>query len=142
MNGMANKDSYYNVIISIKPSYAEMILNGKKKYEFRKNSFTKPVGRILIYSTKPVGKIVGYFAVEEVLRGKPSEIWNLCSEFAGISKGDFYKYFEYKNVAYALKIDKVCKLKKPINPFGIIKGFRAPRSFRYIDYEITEGSIL
>lgn len=142
MNGMANKDSYYNVIISIKPRYAEMILNGKKKYEFRKNSFTKPVGRILIYSTKPVGKIVGYFALEEVLRGKPSEIWDLCSEFAGMSKGDFYKYFEYKSAAYALKIDKVCKLKKPINPFDFIKGFRPPRSFRYLNYEVTEGSIL
>jgi len=140
-----NLDSEMNsniVLMSMRPEYVEKIFRGDKRYEFRKKKFGRRVEKVMIYATKPLGQIVGHFTCDEVLRGKPSEIWNLCSEFAGISKGDFYKYFEYKNVAYALKIDKVCKLKEPINPFGLIKGFRAPRSFRYIDYEITEGSIL
>jgi len=141
MNGIGNKDRYYSVIMSIKPMYAEMILDGTKKFEFRKHSFTKPVDRILMYSTKPVGKIVGYFTVEEVLRGKKSEIWDLCSEFAGMSECDYFEYFDGKSVAHAMKIEKVYRLENPINPYYSIKGFKAPRSFVYLNYEIGEGSI-
>ncbi|MDD8572078.1 ASCH domain-containing protein, partial [Escherichia coli] len=48
------------VLLSIKPEYAESILSGKKKYEFRKNIFrNKNVDTIVIYATMPVGKVIG-----------------------------------------------------------------------------------
>jgi len=132
----------YNIIISIKPAYADMILDGRKKYEFRKCSFAKRVDKVFIYSTKPVKEITGYFTFDEVLRGKKSEIWDLCSEFGGMSECDFFEYFDGKSVAYAMKIEKVYRLENPINPYCSIKEFKAPRSFVYLNYEIGEGSIL
>lgn len=123
----------YNIIISIKPVYADMILDGRKKYEFRKCSFAKRVDKVLIYSTKPVKEITGYFTFDEVLRGKPSEIWKLCSEYAGIIEEDFYKYFGRYKKAFAIKINKVFRMNKPINPFDAIEGFKSPRSFVYIN---------
>ena len=126
-----NNDSN-NIIISIKPVYAELILDGRKKYEFRKCGFTRSVVKSFIYSTKPVNKILGYFTFNKVLRGKTSDIWEICSEQAGITEEDYIKYYKmYKN-AFAIKIDHVFRLNKPINPFDEIKGFKSPRSFIYI----------
>jgi len=39
MNDIPSKNDSYNIIISIKPAYADMILNRKKRYEFRKHGF-------------------------------------------------------------------------------------------------------
>ena len=78
MNSLAIKNHSCNVLMSIKPSYAEMILNGIKRYEFRKRGFKKQIDKIFIYSTKPVSKIIGYFTFDKVLKGTPSEIWEIC----------------------------------------------------------------
>ena len=65
------------VLLSIKPEYAESILSGKKKYEFRKNIFrNKNVDTIVIYATMPVGKVIGEFKVGDILALSPSELWD------------------------------------------------------------------
>jgi len=44
-----------NVILSIKPKYARLILSGAKRYEFRKSIFNnKHVVEAYIYATSPV----------------------------------------------------------------------------------------
>lgn len=136
-NNIASKDDSYNIIISIKPAYADMILNGKKRYEFRKHGFRKQVNRIFIYSTKPISKITGYFTFDEVLKGTPSEIWKICSEYAGILENDFHKYFKRNKTAFAIKINKTYKIEKPVLPSNITKGFRGPRSFIYMNNKFS-----
>lgn len=113
-----------------------MIFHGKKKFEFRKHGFKKPIEKAFIYATKPVGKIVGYFTFAEVLRGTPTEIWEICSEDAGVSKDNFDKYFEKAKTAFAIKINNVSKFEDPISPPTIFKKFKAPRSFVYLDNNI------
>jgi predicted transcriptional regulator len=139
---MDTKKVSYNVIISIKPRYAEMIIDGRKKFEFRKCSFNKPVYKVFIYAIKPMGKLIGYFTFSEILMGKPSKIWDLCSELAGISESSFIEYYEGKSTAYAIKIEKVFRFENPINPFDLIEGFKAPRSFIYFKYEIIDRTII
>jgi predicted transcriptional regulator len=51
-----------NVLLSIKPEYAELIKSGLKKYEFRRKIFKKAGhSKVFIYSTSPVKKITGVF---------------------------------------------------------------------------------
>jgi predicted transcriptional regulator len=51
-----------NVLLSLKPKYAEAILDGRKKYEFRRTIFKrKDISKIFIYSNNGVGQITGYF---------------------------------------------------------------------------------
>ena len=52
------------VLLSIKPEFVQEIFTGKKKYEYRKAIFTRSVDKVVVYSTKPVGMIVGEFTVE------------------------------------------------------------------------------
>jgi predicted transcriptional regulator len=126
----------YNILISINPIHIEKIFNGTKKYEFRKHDFTKQLNKALIYSTKPTGQIVGYFTIQQVLKGTPAEIWERCKEFAGSSREAFFTYFKDKNKAYALEIIEPLRYPNPIEPSGMIEGFKAPQSFMYINCDI------
>lgn len=46
-----------NAILSIKPEYVSEIIAGRKRYEYRKAVFTKPVDKMYIYSLAPVSRV-------------------------------------------------------------------------------------
>ena len=52
------------VLLSIKPQYVESILSGKKSYEFRRMIFAAQIDTVVIYATKPIGRVVGEFGIE------------------------------------------------------------------------------
>ncbi|MDP5805390.1 ASCH domain-containing protein [Pseudomonas aeruginosa] len=121
------------VLLSIKPEYAEKILQGKKKYEFRKSIFKNPeVKTVVIYATMPVGKVVGEFDFDEVLTDLPSVIWNETRKFSGISKSFFNDYFEGRNTAHAIKVRSVRRYEKPLLLSEVLPGGSAPQSYRYL----------
>ena len=63
------------VLLSIKPIFANEIFNGNKKFEYRKSIFkNKDIKTIVVYSTKPIGKIIGEFDIENIIEDSPSEI--------------------------------------------------------------------
>lgn len=75
------------VLLSIKPEFAEKILNGTKKFEFRKGIFkNNNITTVVIYATMPVGKIVGQFSIDEILKNDPESLWVKTKKYAGISK--------------------------------------------------------
>lgn len=121
------------VLISIRPEYAERIFKGEKRYEFRKQKFRRPIKKVLMYSTKPVGEIAGFFTCSKILNGSPLRIWKLCSKFAGVSEEEFFDYFNGRDVAYALKIERVKKFTTPIELNNVIGHIKPPRSFMYVE---------
>ena len=74
------------ILLSINPKHVENIMNGTKKYEFRKTACKRHVDKILIYSTNPVMKIVGEAEVEDVLIDNPEIIWKKTKKKSGIDK--------------------------------------------------------
>lgn len=46
-------------IFAIRPEYAKSILDGTKKYEYRKVACKKPIEKMLIYATAPIMQVVG-----------------------------------------------------------------------------------
>lgn len=120
------------VLLSIKPEFAEKILTGSKRYEFRKHGFSKPVDTVVLYATKPVGKIVGEFKLKAVQEGTPEQIWNLTAEFAGISKSFFDAYYQGRSKAYAWEAEKAVRYAAPVEPKEFMADFVAPQSYRYI----------
>ena len=92
-----------DVILAIKSEYAESILSGAKRYEFRKRAFKREdIKRV--YLCVSGGKIVGSFEIEFTLLGSPKAIWSACHEYGGISKQDFFDYFGSSNEAVAYKV--------------------------------------
>jgi predicted transcriptional regulator len=122
------------VLLSIKPEYAEMIFSGEKQFEFRKAVFRNPaVKTVVIYATKPVGKVLGEFDVEEILAEKPSTLWPLTSKFAGISRLFFNEYFRGRKTAYAIRVREARRYVTPLNLGAVLGSGVAPQSFCYID---------
>jgi len=132
-----------NILLSLKPKYAEAILSGKKRYEFRRAIFKQPsVKKAYIYSTAPIGKIVGSFTIDKVLVDSPQRIWQKCKKYAGITVEAFFAYYHGCEKAFAIKIRKVERF-IPINPYSRIKNFRPPQSFCYVgDSLFQEFSLL
>ena len=92
----------------------------------------RTITTVVIYATKPVGKIVGEFDIEEIISENPNTLWSLTSEFAGISKSLFNEYFRGKQTAYAIKVKKVRRYKHPMELDTVIASGIAPQSFCYL----------
>ena len=122
-----------NIILSIRPKYCESIKSEEKKYEFRRRIFSshQDIGVVYMYATSPVKKIVGWFTVEQVIHDRIKSLWNSCKKEAGISKKEFFDYFDRNEMGYALKIGEVTNI-DPIDPRGVIPKFAPPQSFCYV----------
>ncbi|EOZ0881784.1 ASCH domain-containing protein [Serratia sp. Lou2A] len=121
------------VLLSIKPEYAEKILDGSKKFEFRKGIFkNEKITTVVIYATMPIGKIVGEFQVDSVLTGSPDAVWAETKKFAGITKEFFDMYYEGREKAFAIKIGSVDKFDAPLPLSALGNNITPPQSYRYL----------
>ena len=123
-----------NVLLSIKPKYAELIKSGLKKYEFRRKIFNKATGcRVFIYSTSPVKKITGAFDASIVHQGSPYRIWDMFGVYSGLSEEEFFQYFRGSEIAYAIEIRNLVIFEKPHDPSKYFLEFKPPQSYRYFN---------
>ena len=120
------------ILLSIKPEYVSRILEGSKMFEFRRSVAKRKVGRILIYSTAPVKKVVALVEVTGVLQDSPQRLWQQTHAGAGISRAKFMDYFAGRTVAYAYQLGPLRRFKEPrtLAEYGIVS---APQSFVYIE---------
>lgn len=116
-----------NVLLSIKPKYADLIKSGLKKYEFRRKIFSKTGGcRVFIYSTSPVKKITGVFDASIVHQESPRRIWAMFGTHSGLSEEEFFRYFKGCNVAYAIEIRNLVTFEEPQDPSNYFLEFTPP----------------
>ena len=126
-----------NVILSIKPKYANAIIDGSKLYEYRKVlPKNTDIQKVYIYASKPIMAIIGEFTIGSIISDTPQKVWELTKKEGGITKKQFFDYFKGRDTAHAIKIDKVLKYFMPINPQMVIKRFTAPQNYRYLDYDL------
>lgn len=120
------------ILLAIRPEFVDKILNGQKKFEFRRRIPSALVEKIIIYATAPVKKVVGVAHVREIISMSPNDLWNETHEFAGIGREFFYSYFSGCDVAHAYVLENVQKYKQPrvLSELGIVA---APQNFVYVD---------
>ena len=125
------------VLISINPEYAEKILSGEKKLEFRRSWGENQVRYMVIYVTSPQQKIVAVAEIKEVHRGSRQQFWKLAKEKGGgISKRMLFNYLKGSRNPVAIEIANVRKLEKGLDPKIVIGvNFRPPQSFNYLNKE-------
>lgn len=121
------------IFYPIKPKFAQKIISGEKKYEYRRVKPAKEIKYIVIYSSSPEQLILGIASVSHVLTDTPRKIWKETSLTSGISKSEYQSYFSGADVACAIGIDVVYKLEIPLNPKQIFDDFTVPQSFKYLD---------
>ena len=119
-----------DAIISIRPNFADAILDGTKTVELRRRIPPIAVGtRLWIYATRPTAAIVGSAIVSAILRDTPDVIWKRVSNKTALERGEFDHYFDGTNVAIGIKH---CTVKR-VNHIGIERlrkwrsGFHPPQ---------------
>ena len=119
------------MLLSIKPRYAKVILEGKKQYEFRKSRPKDGVDRIIFYASSPQKEVVGEATIDKILEGTPKEIWEIAKTAAGITKKFYFSYYAGKDKAIAYKLKDVVIYENPkaLSDYGI---HQAPQSFVYL----------
>ena len=120
------------VLLSIKPEYAEKILLGHKKYEFRRAIFKFPeVTKVVIYASSPIQKIIGEFEIDHVLTLKLGELWKRTKLDSGIDKEFYDSYFAGKEIGHAIKVRKVKRYTSYLD-LEDLNVRQAPQSFIYL----------
>lgn len=122
------------VLLSIKPKYADLILAGSKRVEFRRSWAVQDVSVIVLYSSSPIRRIVGMVEVDEIIVTSPNSLWETCIERGGgLTRNELQSYFSGKSQGVAVLLGKVFKLAAHIQPSDVISEFVPPQSFRYLD---------
>ncbi|CAN7779696.1 hypothetical protein LJR084_008118 [Variovorax sp. LjRoot84] len=121
------------ILISVKPRFAEQIITGAKKVEFRRSWAAEPVGLAVIYSSSPVQRLVGIVEVDGAVVASPPTVWTKCvSRGPGLQRAELMEYFAGKTYGYGVLLGEVTLPAKPVAPKSLFKGFRPPQSYRYL----------
>ncbi len=129
---LKNRESII-AFLSIKPLYAEKLLAGVKKYEFRRNAIRPDLTHIIIYATSPIKMIVGVAEVKKVSVGSPAATWEKTKQAAGITRQKFREYFSGSKQAYSIEVKKMYPFDNWVDPSIIEKDFNVPQSFSYVN---------
>lgn len=122
-------------LLSIKPHYANAILDGKKKVEFRKRKFGRAVSHVVIYATAPLMRIVGWFKVGLLHELSPESLWRKFSAVGGISRDDFRAYYSGVPSGVAISVTAAQRLRKPL-ALTRISSSPPPQSYSYLPASI------
>ena len=130
-----------SLLISLKPRYADLVFEGLKKAELRRNLASQLENReVYIYVSSPVCALRGGFRVGRIWCGSPEKIWSIVSDLASVEKQEFDAYYAGKAIAYALEITSVWEYEEPVGLSELrnwFPNFVVPQSWRYIRPEET-----
>lgn len=144
-----------NIILSIKPKWAELIYSGKKTIEWRK-SWPKyeqfefyHVGKVFLYETAPVKMITGYFElngcreliIRDDLEKKYKDIHPDAKEViaAGCVPLEDLKKYQGKNFSlFGWRIKNPTKFEEPL-PLSYVDLKRPPQSWCYDRLNASTG---
>ena len=130
------------ILMSIKPQFVEKIRRGEKKFEFRRVlPRCQAVDTVVVYASKPVGKVVGEMIVGDYLTLPIDEMWEWVKDEAGITREEFFNYFHGKKYANAIEIESYQDYEQPI-PMDVLFPNRVPpQSYCYLsDFEDYRAS--
>jgi predicted transcriptional regulator len=102
-------DSPFNgIVMSIRPSFSDQILDGDKLIEIRRKFNPKWKNHtVTIYSTGRNNGLVGYATIKEVELKEPDMIWSQYGDKLGCTKSEFEGYTKGCSKVYAIFLDKI-----------------------------------
>lgn len=129
---MASQETSRVALMAIHPTFANAIVDGIKKVEFRKRALAKDVTTVLIYATSPVQKVIGEFGIERTVVDHPESLWDSFGEVGEIDKTDFHRYYGDRDTGVAFVISWVKKYQSPHGLRELDPSPAIPQSFSYL----------
>lgn len=122
-------------LLPIQPRYANAIIRGEKRVEFRRRRFRRDVAYVVVYASSPICGIVGYFRVSSISEGCPQEIWEGFKHVGAIEREEYFRYYEGAKRAFAIGIEHVCVFGSPVPLHRLSRSLKAPQSYAYLSKE-------
>ena len=122
------------IFLSIRPRYAEKIIDGTKTVELRRvrPKYISTGALVLMYVSSPVKSLIGAFKVNQVVENPLGDLWKLVQNRAGISRSEFDAYFEGASTGVGIFFNEIQLFHNPIELEDLkLIGFRPPQGFRY-----------
>jgi predicted transcriptional regulator len=119
--------------MSIKPHWADAIMAGTKRVEFRRSRLSRPISHVVVYATSPVQRVVGYFEVDTITRAEPLTLWSLFSAVGEIEFEAFMRYYDGAEDGTAIGVGDVFELAQPLELQAVLPAAVPPQSYRYAD---------
>ena len=120
------------ILLPIKPRFAELIIRGKKKVEFRRRGFRNKISHVVLYATNPIKKILGYFEVSHIDEDSPKKLWDRYKKVGGITYEEFKNYYSSSDIGIAIGVGEVYVLQTPVPLSMLTKSLTSPQGFVYI----------
>jgi predicted transcriptional regulator len=123
------------LLLSLRPRFAQAILEGSKTVELRRTRVAAPPGtHLLLYASAPIMAVVGMAALGERHTARPSTIWRRHRAELGLSLAEFNQYLAGAQHATALTITDAQALPDPFTLAWLRSHawFQPPQSYRYI----------
>lgn len=125
------------LFLSLRPRYADLLLDGRKTVELRRVRPAAAVGSIvLLYASSPTMTLVGRATIGQIYVASLNEIWHRHGSKTGISRDEYDLYFAGIDRAVAIELQGIRRLERPRHLDDLrrrLGGFRPPQSYRYLD---------
>lgn len=127
-------------VLSIRPTYVERILAGRKTIELRRRFPVAANRTVLIYSTSPVQAIVATARLQAVSPLPLSQLWRVHGRDADVTRAEFDTYFDGTDEGCALVLRDVKRFRTPMHLSDLTERFEfsPPQSYCYWKASIQE----
>lgn len=131
---MANQ---HTILMSLRPEFADLIVQGRKSVEFRRRFSKKYEGAtIVFYITHPVKRFMFTATVAKVDHRPKDELWNSYQAQGAISRYIFDRYFSGTSFGYAIHLSNLTEIPNRLplkHAQEIDPGLRPPQSFQRLE---------
>jgi predicted transcriptional regulator len=126
-----------HILVSLEPRHAQNILSGEKHVELRRRSMNVAAGATMwIYAKLPIGSIVGQATVGAVDASSPQDLWKRYGAVSGLTKMEFFDYFEGRDIGVALVLGARSVLEEALSLTDLREvddGFHPPQFFTRLE---------
>lgn len=128
------------LLMSIKPRYANAILDGDKTVELRRKAPTQAPPTVVIYGSGSARQVLGMARLTGVHTATPNEIWMRFGSRADVTRAEFDLYFSGSQQASALELSDPHRAATQVNLDDLRRlGVRPPQSWCYLRSEALEA---
>lgn len=128
-----------HILISLEARHADNIFSGHKRVELRRRPMNVAPGTTLwIYVKLPVGSIVGSAKISQVRCSSPTALWRRYASVSGLSKSEFFSYFQDTDQGFALELEESARLETSLSLEQlrtVNEGFQPPQFFARLNAE-------
>jgi predicted transcriptional regulator/ribosomal protein S18 acetylase RimI-like enzyme len=125
------------LLMSLRPEFAELILQGRKTVELRRKFSKKYEGAtIVFYITQPVQQFMFTATITQVDHSQKKCLWNMYKQECGIPQAGFEHYFSGTDYGYAIRLSNVKPIPNQLDLEHVKKIYpqlQPPQSFQRLE---------